>query len=254
MTADRRATAAVVVIGNEVLSGKVADANASYLIRRLRESGIRLRHVAIVPDELDEIGEAVRRAAGLYDHVFTTGGVGPTHDDITVEAIARAFDVPVEENAALLALVQRHLGEGQEDAHRRLARAPRGSRLVGQPSPPWPTLAFRNVYILPGIPELMRSKFERIAETFDRQAVYVAAVEARAREAEICRALDELVEGHPRVEIGSYPTSGAGSWAVRVTLESVSEQAVAEALEAVRASLGERVVSVEATRPVEPSG
>ncbi len=246
--AGRRPTAAVVIIGNEVLSGKVADANGPYLIRRLREIGVSLAHLEVVLDDPQAIGDAVRRAAEGHDVVFTTGGVGPTHDDITMESIAAAFGVAVLEAPALAALVRSYLGDAATDAAMRLALVPDGAELVGDDSPPWPTVRFRNIYILPGIPKLMHAKFEALVDELGGQDLYAAALMVIANESDICDTLQVTVDAHPAVEIGSYPRKIDGTWKVRLTLEGADAPEVGAALARLRADLGGLVERVEPPR------
>src|ERR1051325_6194607 len=162
----RQKTAAIIVIGNEILTGKSQDQNASFLIKELYQLGVALRYVVIIPDEVDEIAKAVREASGKYDYVFTSGGVGPTHDDLTIPSIARAFNREVVRHPELIKLLEGFFGESIDEPRRRLADAPEGSRLVYGKDVTWPVLATENVYILPGVPEYFRRKFEAISEQF----------------------------------------------------------------------------------------
>lgn len=241
----RQQTAAAVIIGNEVLSGKVTDLNSTFLIRRFRELGVRLRRVEIVADEADEIGRAVRTASEGHDIVITTGGVGPTHDDITMASIAGAFGVSVVRHPDLLRLIETYFGEAMTDAHRSLADVPEGSVLVGEERPPWPSVLYRNIYILPGIPKLMQARFDVFASAFTGPPSYFGALELRAFEAEICDRLNKVVEAAPDVEIGSYPRREDGVWYVRITAEGTSRDAVEAALQRLAQSLADRLLDVE---------
>lgn len=251
---DRRPTAALVVIGSEVLSGKVEEANAAFVIRRFRELGVRLRRIVVVPDDAGEIGRAVREASESHDHVLTTGGVGPTHDDITIDAIATAFDVDVVEDATLGALVRRWFGDRATEGHLRLARVPRGSVLVGDETPPWPTVRFRNVTILPGIPKLMQLKFDAIAERFRGGPVWGGAVHVTAFEADLLPDLDRIVAAHPSVEIGSYPRKEDGVWRVRLTVDSVDRDLAEAALAELASTFAALVLQVEPLAATGTSG
>lgn len=246
---DERPSCAVVIIGNEVLSGKVVEKNGAFLIGRLREIGVRLGRLEIVSDDYEAIGDAVRRASTGYDFVLTTGGVGPTHDDITIAAIARAFDVPVVRHPDIESLVRGYFGDKTTEAHLRLADVPEGAVLRGGSAPPWPTVTFRNIYILPGIPKLAVAKFEALASHFGGQKLYNAALTVHALEADIADALDGVVATHGAVEIGSYPRKEDGRWIVRLTVESVDRHATAGALEALRAAFAENVTAIELVAP-----
>ncbi len=245
MRSDGRPTAGVVIIGNEVLSGKVVEQNAGFFIRRFRALGTRLARLAMIEDDLDEIAATVREQSDRFDFVMTSGGVGPTHDDVTMTAVARAFDVPLVDDPELLARMQRHLGDGLTEGHRRMARIPDGGRLLGAVSLPWPTVVVRNVYIFPGVPSLLAAKFKDIEHLFAGREVWNAALHLGADEASICEALDRVVAAHPDVEIGSYPRLEAGRWHLRLTVESVDPDAVTLACAALRDALGSDVLREE---------
>jgi len=227
------ATAAIVVIGNEILTGKFADENGPYLVRRLRTLGVDLVRIAVIPDELDAIAEEVRRCSGLADHVFTSGGVGPTHDDLTVEGVARAFDVELEVRDELLALMDSY-DLTLDDTARRMAMAPQGSELVPGQHLPFPTLRVRNVWVLPGVPRLFRAKFESVAARFAGVRVFTDRVHTDERETAIAERLADVAARHPEVDIGSYPRWGEASYRVIITCESRDAEAVARAATDVR--------------------
>src|SRR5882724_8868527 len=151
-------TAAALVIGNEILSGKIADANVAELAKVLRAVGIRLQRVVMLPDDIELLAKEVRALSSEFDVVFTSGGVGPTHDDVTIAAVARAFGLEVEEDPKLAELLRGVYGERITDAHLLMARVPAGSELRGAPEVEWPTPVAKNVWMLPGIPDLFRLK------------------------------------------------------------------------------------------------
>ncbi|HUG35445.1 MAG TPA: competence/damage-inducible protein A, partial [Candidatus Limnocylindrales bacterium] len=153
-------TAGIVLIGNELLSGKVVDANASYLCRELRALGVEVRKIAVVPDEVDLIANEVREFSRAYDVVFTSGGVGPTHDDVTIEGVARAIGVPVVRDPRLVALIERYAKGRVNAARLRMAEVPEGAALIHAENLMFPAVVARNVHILPGVPEIFRQKFE----------------------------------------------------------------------------------------------
>ena len=159
-----RPKARIVVIGNEVLSGKVLDQNTPFLLGRLRTLGVKCVGVVIVSDALEEIAAAVRAASDGADFVITTGGIGPTHDDLTIEAVAQAFDVAVIESPALRDLIETRWTQSRGEARFRMARVPEGAVLAGDPA--FPTVEFRNVHILPGVPRLVRGRFAAIEARF----------------------------------------------------------------------------------------
>ena len=221
-------TAAVIVIGDEILSGKFRDENGPYLIDRLRTLGCDLKRLLMVPDVVEEIAAEVRRCADAYDFVFTSGGVGPTHDDVTTEAVALAFGVPVEVRPELVEILRRY--KVPEDAATlRMANAPVGAVLVDHAGLRYPVLCMRNVWMFPGIPRLLREKFENIAQRFAGEAVRVARVYTTEHETSIAVRLGELAARHPAVAVGSYPRFGEGAYRVIITLESRDSDALQRA-------------------------
>lgn len=235
-------SASVIIVGNEILTGKFADENGPYFIRRFRSLGVRLRRLVVVPDETDAIADEVARAAEASDEVFTTGGVGPTHDDVTFEGVAAAFGLPVVVHPDLHAQLVQH-GLPDDAANLRMAQVPEGATLV------WPTLAsfpivkVRNVWVLPGVPGLVRQKFEAIAPELAGPEVHCRRVFARDREPEVAGWLTDVAARCAGVEIGSYPRWGEGEHRLIVTLESLDGDALELALAAVVARLD--VVRVE---------
>jgi molybdenum cofactor synthesis domain-containing protein len=248
-TADAAAapTAAILVIGNEILSGKVQDENARYLIGELRRLGVSLRRIEIVPDVVAEIAASVRALSARFDHLFTSGGVGPTHDDVTLEAVAAAFGMPVVRNAQLERLLRDGYGERLHERDLRMADLPAGARLESGPGSPgasWPVVVVRNVWILPGVPSIFRRKFEAVRELFRAAPIHGRALYLRAGEGEIAGALDETVAAFPAVEIGSYPQSDAAR-RVKITLDGRDAADVDRALAFLVGRLGEAVVGTE---------
>jgi len=157
-------TAGIVVIGDEILSGKFSEENAAFLIGELRALGVELRRVLVIPDELDDIATTVVELSGRVDHVFTSGGVGPTHDDLTMAGISRGFGTRVVREPELEKRVRAYYGDRLVDANLRLADVPEGAVLVWGRDQLWPVVSYRNVYILPGVPTLFRRKFVDIRD------------------------------------------------------------------------------------------
>jgi molybdenum cofactor synthesis domain-containing protein len=216
----RDATAGIIVIGDEVLSGKVGDQNAAFLIGQLRELGVALRRVLVLPDVVDEIADAVHEFSGRYDHVFTSGGVGPTHDDLTMDGVARAFATTVVRHPELERLMRSYYGARLEERNLRMAEIPDGAELVTSDHLAWPVVAFRNVYILPGVPEIFRRKFLAIRERFRVAPFHLRNVYCDADEGAIAVHIDAVVAAYPDVALGSYPRLVEAGWRVKVTLES----------------------------------
>ena len=251
-------TAAVLLIGNELLTGKIRDANGWHLTRFLRRRGIQLMEISVVPDTDDRIGEALLRLAGRADILFTSGGVGPTHDDRTLAAIAAATGRPLQRHAEMEALVRSHYGDRLTDAALAMADLPAGT--VPCALPGWPVLRLDlheprscRVYILPGVPELLRAKLERLEEIPGELPAgdgwTLATLDLRIEESALTAHLDAVVSGFPDVDIGSYPRwipdeNGQLRARVHVTFEAeVSLQGrVLEARDALRAALPAAIV------------
>lgn len=235
-------TAALVVIGDEILSGKVTDTNTPFLIGELRDLGVRLCEIAVVADETAAIAEAVRRVSGRFNYVFTSGGVGPTHDDVTMAGIAAAFDLAVIRHPRLEEMLRGYYaGKGLAVVERnlRMADVPDGAELVESEHLAWPVLRSRNVYILPGIPEIFRKKFLAIREIFREKPFHLRLVYSRSEEGVIAQHLDAIAAKYPDVALGSYPRwqPADDGHRVKLTLEGKELARVEEAA----ADLSERL-------------
>lgn len=233
-------TAILVVIGSEVLSAKVQDENGPWAARRLRDLGVRLLGIHTVPDRIDEVVEVVDRSRRRADWVFTSGGVGPTHDDITVCSVARALGRPIERceefAEAIRALHRRHNGGADApEAALRMADVPSGTRLLGDPA--FPALAVENVVMLPGVPQFFRFQFDRIAHLLTAAPFRLACVYLGVGEDRVAPILDRVAREHPAVEIGSYPRFDEADHRVKVTLEAKDGGRVQAALTALLAAL-----------------
>jgi molybdopterin-biosynthesis enzyme MoeA-like protein len=190
------------------------------LTRRLREQAVPLRQVAIVPDEVDAIVEAIASARRVARHVITSGGIGPTHDDLTIRSVALCLGRPVERVAALEELVLKHYGPSAPPATRRLAQAPRGSKLIYQDGIWYPALACEGVYLLPGVPQLFRLQLEAIIPLLHATPVHLRCLYLTAGEPEIASALEAVARAMPHVAIGSYPRFDDCDHRVKLTVES----------------------------------
>lgn len=225
--------AAVLLIGNELLSGKIRDENGWFLAKVCRRRGIELCEVRTVGDGIDDIGRGLTEVLARAPLVFTSGGVGPTHDDRTLEAIAKATGLPLERNPAVEVELRKHYGERLTDEALTMADLPRGTLL--RAGPRWPILRLDvtqprpgRIYILPGVPPLLRAKVERLETLPDElpqgEGWHLVMVHSTVDESQIAATLDAILEGFPEVEIGSYPrwsrdTEGRVSYHVRLTLE-----------------------------------
>jgi len=209
MRQERRWTAALVVIGDEILSGRTQDRNVAQLATWLNEQGIRLAEVRIVPDDSDRIGEAVNALRGAHDYLFTTGGIGPTHDDITVDAIAAALGVPVVVHPQARAILEdyyRGRDGGLTEARLRMARTPQGAELIENPYSGAPGIRVGNVFILAGVPAIAASMLEGLTGKLEGgKRVVSVTIGARAAESDVANLLRETETANPGVAIGSYP-------------------------------------------------
>jgi molybdenum cofactor synthesis domain-containing protein len=242
------ATAAILLIGDELLSGKVEDENARYLVRELRRAGVTVGRIEVVPDQLDVIAESVRRLSPAFEWVFSSGGIGPTHDDLTFAAVAAAFERPVARDPQLEALMRRTWGEQLHVRDLRMADIPLGARLEhgpGGPSSAWPVVVMENVWILPGVPQIFRRKFEAVRELFRGPAIHGRAVYSNEPEGVIADVLDEVVEAFSSVAIGSYPHLDAVDYRVKITLDGRDAGAVNDATARLVQRLGPAVVRTE---------
>ncbi len=225
-------TAGALIIGNEILSGKVEEANLTLLARELFDLGIELRRVVVCPDDVDRIAADVRRLRECHDYLITSGGVGPTHDDVTLQAVAEAFGRRLVRSAELVGKIREMVGGRCNEGHLRMADVPEGAELVSTPDVPWPSVVMENVYVLPGVPRIFRLKLpllrERLAagRRFHCRAVYTSC-----RETDIAELLDRVVDAHGDVDIGSYPVLD-GDYRVKLTVDSRSSSAADRALDA----------------------
>jgi molybdenum cofactor synthesis domain-containing protein len=231
-TATTRRTAALLLIGNELLTGKVQDQNFSFLARELYALGVDLVRVVVIVDEVETIAQEVSVLSQGHDFVFTSGGVGPTHDDVTYEGVARAFGTRVSRNKRLEEILRSRYGEGTNEGHLRMADTPEGVELVFAADLRWPALLMRNVYILPGIPEFFRMKFEALRPLFRGVPFVLAQIFLRCDETNIAEPLREIAAGFPDVQIGSYPRVDEADHRVKLTIESRDAERVTRALEA----------------------
>ena len=223
-------TASIILIGNEILSGKIADSNAAYLCRELRQLGVDVSRISVIPDEVDVIAREVAAHSRDYDVVFTSGGVGPTHDDVTIEGVARAMDVRVVRHPRLVAILESHYRDGLSDAHLKMAETPEGAELVGGEPARFPTILMRNVYVLPGVPEIFRAKFEALRERFRGEPIHLKSVFVGVGEGTLAEYLNGLLADFPLLLLGSYPEFSNPDYKVKVTLESRDPSYLGKAL------------------------
>jgi len=228
-------TAGIILIGNEILSGKVTDVNAAYLCRELRALGVEVRRITVIPDEVELIATEVRTFSQEYDVVFTSGGVGPTHDDVTIEGVAKALGVPVVREPRLVQLLEGYFKGRLNEARLKMAEVPEGAELTADGELVFPAVLVRNIYILPGVPEIFRQKFDALKERFRETPFHLCCVYVSMGEGTLADHLNALLAGHPDLMLGSYPEFANPDYKVKVTLESKDrgylDEAVSDLLE-----------------------
>ena len=225
MTKERVWTAALVVIGDEILSGRTQDKNVAQVALWLNDHGIRLAEVRVVPDDVERIAGPVNALRAAHDYLFTTGGIGPTHDDITVDAIAAAFGVPVVVHPDARKILEDYYRDrpgGLTEARLRMARVPEGAELIANPSSGAPGVKMGNVFILAGVPYIAASMLEALTGTLEGgRPVVSVTVGARAPESDVADLLRETEAANPGVAIGSYPFFRDGRYGANFVIRSV---------------------------------
>jgi molybdenum cofactor synthesis domain-containing protein len=235
-------TAAVLVVGDEILSGRTKDRNLGYIAEYLGRIGIDLREARVVPDVEAEIVAAVNALRARYDYLITTGGIGPTHDDITADSIGRAFGVPVgEDKRAIAIMLERYVPADLTPARRRMARMPEGAELIENPISRAPGFRIGNVYVLAGVPAVMQAMLDFAVKTMKTGALMlVETIEAGGvPEGRYGEPLAAIAAAHPDVSIGSYPSFRDGRFNNQIVVRGKDEAAVAAARRAVEEMVAE---------------
>jgi molybdenum cofactor synthesis domain-containing protein len=240
MTQHKSVTAAVLVIGDEILSGRTKDKNIGFIADYLTNAGIDLREVRIVADVIAEIVAALDALRARYTYVFTTGGIGPTHDDVTADAVAAAFGVEIEEDQRIIALLlERIKPEDLNEARRRMAHIPRGAELVENKLSKVPGFRIGNVIVMAGVPSIMQSMLEAIGPKLETGARTVSKTIAAGGIAEGTYAADlaALANAHPDLSLGSYPSIVDGKFHNEIVVRGKDPAEVDAAAAAVAAFL-----------------
>ena len=234
-------TAALLVIGDEILSGRTKDKNIGYIAEYLTGLGIDLKEVRVVADEEAEVVAAVNALRGRYTYVFTTGGIGPTHDDITADCIAKAFEVPISiDERARAMMLERYRPEDLNEARLRMARIPHGASLIENPISRAPGFRLGNVIVMAGVPAIMQAMLDNVAPTLETGArMIIETIDAGGLpEGLYARGLGEVAAAHGGVSIGSYPSFSAAGFKNQIVVRSKDPAAVEAAAGAVRTMLG----------------
>ncbi|MBI1327984.1 MAG: competence/damage-inducible protein A [Alphaproteobacteria bacterium] len=233
-------TAAILIIGNEILSGRTQDTNANFIALQLEELGITLKEIRVIPDIHETIIATAQQFHKGYDYVFTTGGIGPTHDDITAECIAKAFAVKLEQNARAYEILLAHYGaENLTDARLKMAQIPVGAALIHNPVSAAPGFKIENVFVMAGVPKIMQAMWEHV-KTFlaAGEPIISVTVSCGLPESAMAEQLGVIQERYPALSIGSYPyfRMGAGgvSFVIRGTDKAAIDKAAQEIVAAVQ--------------------
>ncbi len=222
-------TAGIIIIGNEILSGKVQDVNSFYLARELRSLGVDVKRISVIPDEIEIIGEEAMKFSNKYDYVFTSGGVGPTHDDVTMVGIASGFGVKLVEHPEIKNILYSRYNNLVNSAVLKMILVPEGSKIDFNENMRFPIISFKNIFIFPGIPEYVKKKFPLIKERFRSSAFYLKRIYLNCHESNVAETLNTVVAENKDVTFGSYPILGKTDYQVIITAEAKSEEPLKKA-------------------------
>lgn len=227
-------TAAFVMIGDEILSGRTQDKNLNFLAKKLSAHGINLREVRVVPDVTAEIVDAINAVRKKYDYVFTSGGIGPTHDDITSAAVAEAFDTRLILHKTAQEILHKHYGAQLNEARLKMAYIPQGAFLLDNPVSSAPGFRIENVFVMAGVPQIFEAMYEAAAkELIGGKKTQTKELETELTEGWLARDLENLQQKYPQVTMGSYPFSGGTSLVFRSIDYVALEKSYAEMVEIV---------------------
>ena len=234
-TKDRIYTAGLVIIGDEILSGRTADKNIAQIASWLQVQGIRLTEVRVVSDDMAAIVEAVNTLRAKYDYLFTTGGIGPTHDDITVDAVAAALDVPVVIHPDARAILDEYYGAkpgGLTDARLRMARVPQGADLIPNRMSAAPGIKHGNIYVMAGVPHITAQMLDALTGTLEGGKVLISeTIGCWIAESEVAQILSEVEQAHEGCQIGSYPFFREGKVGANFVVRSTETDVLASAID-----------------------
>jgi molybdenum cofactor synthesis domain-containing protein len=221
-SADGRVTAAILIIGDEILSGRTQDTNLSHIARYLAVHGVDVAEARTVSDDIGDIVAALNALRSRYNYVVTTGGIGPTHDDITADAVAEAFGVPLEEHPEIMAVLLDKWDAELTPARRRMARVPVGGELVKNPMRGPPGFTIGNVFVLAGVPEIMRGMLEDVGPRLKGGKVTISRTVRvdGSGEGVIAAPLEAVAKAHPAMSLGSYPFFGPEGFGANLVLRS----------------------------------
>lgn len=235
-------TAGIIIIGNEILSGKVQDTNSSFLVSELRSLGVNVRCIMVIPDEIGIIGRTTREFSEQFTYVFTSGGVGPTHDDITMEGVAAGFGRSLVRHSGIVDLFHQRYGGLVNEAVLKMALIPEGAEVIDFGNLRFPLIRFRNIYIFPGIPSYLRERFAAIRETFRSSSFYGKRIYLNANESDVAETLNRVVAAFGDITFGSYPILDNPGYKIIITADSRSEESLQKAVQEFLGALPEKIV------------
>jgi FAD synthetase len=230
-------SAGIVIIGNEVLSGKTQDTNSYFLCTELRQLGVDVQRISTIPDVIELIGLEVADFSKRFDWVFTTGGVGPTHDDVTIDGIAHGFGLKVIRHPDIERRMRQRLGGDVNEARLRMANVPEGAELLATEALFAPVVKIRNVFIFPGIPRILQERFHAIKDQFREAPYFLKNVYVKSGEGVIAKMLNDVLAAFPQLLLGSYPVLDIPEYKVKVTFESKDPEYLQRALQSFLRSL-----------------
>ena len=235
-------SAGIIIIGNEVLSGKTQDTNSYFLCTELRRLGVEVQKISTIPDVIELIGREVTEFSSRFDFVFTTGGVGPTHDDVTIDGIAHGFGLRVVRHPDIERRMRQRLGADVNDSRLRMANVPEGAELLATEALFAPIVKIHNVFIFPGIPRILQERFNAIKEQFREAPYFLKNVYVKLGEGVIAKMLNDVLAQFPELLLGSYPVLEIPEYKVKVTFESKDPVYLERALQSFLASLPDGAV------------
>ena len=230
-------SAGIIIIGNEVLSGKTQDTNSYFLCTELRQLGVEVQKISTIPDVIELIGQEVTEFSKRFDFVFTTGGVGPTHDDVTIDGIAHGFGLRVVRHPDIERRMRQRLGGDVNEARLRMANVPEGAELLATEALFAPIVKIHNVFIFPGIPRILQERFHAIKEQFREAPYFLKNVYVKLGEGLIAKMLNDVLAQFPELLLGSYPVLEIPAYKVKVTFESKDPEYLQRALQSFLGSL-----------------
>ncbi len=245
--------AAALIVGNELLSGKIRDENLYALSKALFDHGILLRQVVFCRDDVDAIAEHIRALTTSVDFLVTSGGVGSTHDDVTMQGVALAYGLPLEESAQMVGVIERLSQRELTSRHKRMALLPQGAELILDQEVPWPLIRCEKTYVFPGVPELFKKKLSSLLNQFQsHERFFSRSIKLNCSETDIADALEEVQKLYAGINIGSYPRWDTPDYRVDITLVGTDVEVLNKALEDFRKRIAsEWIVNIDSGETTE---